>query len=67
MTQLQLSGWGPILDHGIGFNFDCWHHYLYTGDLEALRDRSGPRTPAGVGSAGAAGSSAPRNEAQAEE
>jgi 3-phenylpropionate/trans-cinnamate dioxygenase ferredoxin reductase component len=36
-------------------------------DLEALRDRSGPRTPAGVGSAGAAGSSAPRNEAQAEE
>ncbi len=36
--QLQLTGWGPILDHGIGFNFDCWHHYLYTGDLEALRE-----------------------------
>jgi hypothetical protein len=36
--QLELTGWGPILDHGIGFNFDCWHHYLYTGDIEALRE-----------------------------
>lgn len=36
--QLDLSGWGPILDHGVGFNFDCWHHYLYTGDLRALRE-----------------------------
>ena len=30
--QLDLTGWGPILDHGVGFNFDCWNHYLYTGD-----------------------------------
>lgn len=36
--QLDLSGWGPILDHGVGFNFDCWHHYNYTGDFEALRE-----------------------------
>ncbi|NOS71178.1 MAG: alpha-L-rhamnosidase, partial [Verrucomicrobia bacterium] len=36
--QLDLSSWGPILDHGVGFNFDCWHHYLYTGDLDALRE-----------------------------
>ncbi len=36
--QLGLTGWGPILDHGVGFNFDCWHHYLYTGDLEALEE-----------------------------
>ena len=36
--QLGLTGWGPILDHGIGFVFDCWHHYLYTGDLDALRE-----------------------------
>jgi hypothetical protein len=36
--QLDLTPWGPILDHGVGFNFDCWHHYLYTGDLEALRE-----------------------------
>ena len=30
--QLQLTP-GGRLDHGIGFNFDCWHHFLYTGDL----------------------------------
>jgi len=36
--QLDLSGWGPILDHGVGFNFDCWHHYMYTGNLDALRE-----------------------------
>jgi hypothetical protein len=36
--QLDLTVWGPILDHGIGFNFDCWHHWQYTGDLGALRE-----------------------------
>ena len=36
--ELDLTGWGPILDHGVGFNFDCWHHYSYTGDLDALRE-----------------------------
>ncbi len=36
--QLELTGWGPILDHSIGFAFDCWHHYLYTGDLEPLKE-----------------------------
>jgi alpha-L-rhamnosidase len=36
--QLQMTFWGPLLDHGVGFNFDCWHHYLYTGDLEAVRE-----------------------------
>jgi len=36
--QLDMSGWGPILDHGVGFNFDCWYHYQYTGDLNALRE-----------------------------
>ena len=36
--QFDLSGWGPILDHGVGFNLDCWSHYLYTGDLDALRE-----------------------------
>lgn len=36
--QLHLTGWGPILDHGIGFNFDCYYHYLYTGDLSALHE-----------------------------
>jgi hypothetical protein len=36
--QLDLSGWGPILDHGVGFNFDCWNHYLYTGNREAIQE-----------------------------
>jgi len=36
--QLELTNWGPLLDHGVGFNFDCFYHYLYTADLEALRE-----------------------------
>lgn len=36
--QLGLTDWGPILDHGVGFTFDCWHHYSYTGELKALRE-----------------------------
>jgi hypothetical protein len=36
--QLQLTSWGPLLDHGVGFHFDCWYHYLYTDDLDAVRE-----------------------------
>jgi hypothetical protein len=38
VAQKQIDGayWGPLLDHGIGFNFDCWQHYLETADREAL-------------------------------
>lgn len=36
--QLGLTPWGPLLDHGIAFNFDCYHHYLYTSDKEALAE-----------------------------
>lgn len=36
--QLDLTDWGPILDHGLGFIFNCWHHYSYTGELDALRE-----------------------------
>ncbi len=36
--QLNLTQWGPILDHSVGFNFDCYHYYLYTADLQALRE-----------------------------
>jgi hypothetical protein len=36
--QFGLTGWGPLLDHGVGFCFDCSHYYNYTGDLEALRE-----------------------------
>lgn len=35
--QLDFTPWGPLLDHGVGFTFDCWHYYRYTGDTEALR------------------------------
>ncbi len=42
--QRQIDGafWGPLLDHGVGFNFDCWNHYLETGDMAAL-DEPYPR------------------------
>ncbi len=36
--QLDLTKWGPILDHGVGFVFDNYHHYLYTGDLTANKE-----------------------------
>jgi hypothetical protein len=34
--EINMAGWGPILDHGVGFHFDCFYHYLYTGDLAGL-------------------------------
>ncbi len=34
--QMQLTPWGPLLDHGIGFNFDNYYHYLYTGDTQSI-------------------------------
>jgi hypothetical protein len=44
VMQRQMDGafWGPLLDHGVGFNFDCWNHFLETGDLQAL-DEPYPR------------------------
>jgi hypothetical protein len=36
--QVQATKWGPILDHGVGFFFDCWNHYLESGELDALRE-----------------------------
>lgn len=36
--EVQGAFWGPLLDHGVGFNFDCWNHYLESGDLEAVRE-----------------------------
>lgn len=36
--HLSLTIWGPLLDHSIGFGFDCYHHYLYTADAEAARE-----------------------------
>ncbi|NLF06566.1 MAG: alpha-L-rhamnosidase [Pirellulaceae bacterium] len=40
--QVDSAGWGPLLDHGVGFNFDCWKHYWETGDMAAL-DEPYPR------------------------
>jgi alpha-L-rhamnosidase len=36
--QLDFTSWGPLLDHGVGFNFDCYHFYLHTGDLKPLAE-----------------------------
>jgi hypothetical protein len=36
--QLDISQWGPLLDHSVGFNFDCWYYYLYTADLAGLTE-----------------------------
>lgn len=36
--QLGFTQWGPLLDHGVGFNFDCYHYYLHTGDLQPLAE-----------------------------
>ena len=40
--ELQLTRWGPLLDHGIGHTFDAYYYYLYTGDTAAL-DEAYPR------------------------
>ena len=36
--QLGLTQWGPLLDHGVGLNFDCFHYYQHTGDLRPLAE-----------------------------
>ena len=36
--ELQLTAWGPILDHSIGFCFDVQNYYLYTGKKENLTE-----------------------------
>ena len=36
--QMQLTDWGPILDHGVGFCFENYHYYQYTGDLKGLKE-----------------------------
>lgn len=36
--HFNLFHFGTILDHGVQFIFDCWLHYMQTGDLEAVRE-----------------------------
>ncbi len=40
--QLELTPWGPLLDHGVGFVFDSYYHYMYCGhtaDMEEVFPR----------------------------
>lgn len=36
--QLDLTPWGPLLDHGIGFVFDSYYHYLYCGHTDDMEE-----------------------------
>jgi len=36
--HLQLTPWGPILDHSLGFTFDCFYYHLYSGKLDMLQE-----------------------------
>jgi alpha-L-rhamnosidase len=36
--QMNLTMWGPIIDHGVGFTFDCYHYWLYSGNLDAMHE-----------------------------
>lgn len=35
--NMDASGWGPLVDHSVGFVFDHYHHWMQTGDLEPVR------------------------------
>jgi hypothetical protein len=35
--NMDASGWGPLIDHSVGFVFDHYHHWMQTGDLEPVR------------------------------
>ncbi|MEM1096117.1 MAG: alpha-L-rhamnosidase N-terminal domain-containing protein [Bacteroidota bacterium] len=36
--ELDLTPWGPLLDHGIGTVFDSYYFYLYTGNRDQLAE-----------------------------
>lgn len=36
--QMGLTMWGPIIDHGVGFVFDCYYNYQYSGDIKTLHE-----------------------------
>ncbi|MFZ5829957.1 MAG: alpha-L-rhamnosidase N-terminal domain-containing protein [Planctomycetota bacterium] len=36
--QLDMTQWGPLLDHGVQFVFNGWDYHQYTGDIEPLRE-----------------------------
>ena len=39
--ELDLTPWGPLLDHGVAFVFDNYYHYLYSGRKEGLQANFG--------------------------
>lgn len=42
--SLELSYWGPIVDHGIGFIFDISQYVLHSGEMKVLEDLYGSIT-----------------------
>lgn len=36
--QIGTVRYGPLIDEGVGFVFDCWNYYLETGDLDGVRE-----------------------------
>ncbi|WP_410813867.1 alpha-L-rhamnosidase N-terminal domain-containing protein [Micromonospora sp. 067-2] len=40
--EVGLTAWGSMLDHSVGFVFDCWHHYWETGDRASVVAVFGP-------------------------
>ncbi|MGZ0655294.1 alpha-L-rhamnosidase-related protein [Coraliomargarita sp. W4R53] len=36
--QLGITPWGPILDHGVGFVFDCYNHWMESGETQQVRE-----------------------------
>ena len=36
--QLGITPWGPILDHGVGFVFDCYNHWMESGETQRVRE-----------------------------
>jgi hypothetical protein len=36
--QLGITPWGPILDHGAGFVFDCFNYWMETGETARVQE-----------------------------
>jgi hypothetical protein len=36
--NVDASGWGPLVDHSVGFCFDHYHHWMQSGDLSPAKD-----------------------------
>jgi alpha-L-rhamnosidase len=36
--EMGLTPWGPLIDHSVGFTFDCFHQWMYTGDTDAVAE-----------------------------